>query len=78
MKTEYKYIRFMCLGDTGKTTHWSIHNNRSQGFLGEIKWYSAWRAYCFYPISDTIFNNGCLADIIDFIGQLNDERKSKG
>jgi hypothetical protein len=70
MKTEYKYIRFMCIGDTGKTSRWSIHNNRSNGFLGEIKWYSAWRQYCFYTTSDAVFNDSCMLDILDFIKQL--------
>ena len=76
MRTEYQYIGFMCLGDTGKTTRWSIHNRHTNGFLGEIKWFSAWRTYCFYPISDIIFNDGCLKDIINFIEQLCAARKS--
>ena len=70
MKTDYKYIRFMCLGDTGKTSRWSIHNIRTQAFLGEIKWYSAWRQYCFFTTSDAVFNDSCMHDMLDFIKQL--------
>jgi hypothetical protein len=72
MKTKYKYIWFMLLNDTGKTTRWSIHNNRSNAYLGEIKWYGGWRQYCFFTTMDAIFNDGCLLDILDFIKQLKD------
>jgi hypothetical protein len=64
----------MSLGDTGKTSRWSIHNNRSQAFLGEIKWYSAWRQYCFFTTMDAVFNDSCMRDIIDFISQLSAAR----
>ena len=66
----------MCLGETGKTSRWSIHNNRSQAFLGEIKWYSAWRQYCFFTTSDAVFNDSCMRDILDFIAQLSAARNS--
>ena len=75
MKTEYDYIRFDLSRDTGKTTIWYIFNKRSNNFLGEIKWYGPWRSYCFCPISHTVFNKGCMTDIIDFIDQLHKERK---
>jgi len=64
----------MNLGDTGKTSRWSIHNIRSQAFLGEIKWYSAWRQYCFFTTMDAVFNDSCMRDILDFIGQLSAAR----
>lgn len=74
MKTEYQYIRFMCIGETGKTSRWSIHNHRTDAFLGEVKWYSAWRNYCFFTRDGCIFNDGCMRDILDFIGQLSAAR----
>lgn len=64
----------MCLNDTGKTSRWSIHSRRNDACLGEIKWYSAWRQYCFFPFSDCVFNNSCLLDILDFIKQLRTAR----
>jgi hypothetical protein len=70
MKTEYKYIKFICTKNTGKTTKWDILNRATSVRLGEIKWYSAWRQYCFFTVSDTIFNESCMLDIIDFIKQL--------
>jgi hypothetical protein len=77
MKTEYKYIRFMCLGDTGKTSRWSIHNIRTQAFLGEIKWYSAWRQYCFFTTMDAVFNDSCMLDILHFVKQLSAAHKEE-
>jgi len=74
MKTEYKYIHFMNIGDIGKTSRWSIHSNRTQAFLGEVKWYSAWRQYCFFTTMDAVFNDNCMKDILDFIGQLSAAR----
>jgi hypothetical protein len=75
MKTKYNYIHFTCIGDTKKTTRWSINNNCTDAFLGEIKWYSAWRTYCFFTASDTVFNVDCLEDIQNFINQLQTNRK---
>ena len=74
MKTEYKYIRFECFCRGEKTTQWKIVNRRSGGELGEIKWYSAWRQYCFFTSFDAVFNDSCLCDIIHFIGQLSAAR----
>lgn len=77
LKTEYKYIKFMCIGDTGKTTRWGILNRRSGSALGEIKWYSAWREYCFFTFSGCVFNDSCMRDILDFIKQLSTARNAE-
>lgn len=45
--------------------------SKSQGtVLGQIKWFSGWRQYCFFPSTDTVFNLVCLADIMDRIYYL--------
>jgi hypothetical protein len=74
MKTEYKYLRFTQIGDTGKTTRWACMNHVSICNLGEIRWYGPWRQYCYYPPIESIFSAGCLQDIADFIKQLMDNR----
>ena len=76
MKTEYKYINFKLVRDTGKTTVWDIRNNSSDYLLGRVSWYSAWRQYCFLPNTETVFNKQCMFDILDFIGQLDEVRNS--
>lgn len=39
--------------------------------LGEIKWYGAWRKFCFFPNVDTIWDNKCLTFIIKFLDESN-------
>ncbi len=70
MKTEYKYINFKIIEEKPKTKVWGCYNNKSDFLLGEIKWHGAWRQYCFFPSAGTVFNNGCLVNIINFINQL--------
>jgi hypothetical protein len=50
-----------------KTSVVSICNRRSGDELGQIRWFGAWRQYCFYPSGGTIFNPTCLARITDEI-----------
>jgi len=76
MKTLYKYINFILMSDTGKTTIWTIHNNTNDAMLGKIKWYAPWRQYCLHTIDNVVFNDGCLSDVINFINQLTESRKS--
>ena len=81
MKNNYEYIHFEKLIDLSstpkKTSTWLCKNNKSDDALGLVKWYGPWRQYCFYPESQTIFNKGCMLDIVSFIDQLMDERKNK-
>lgn len=41
--------------------------------LGEIKWYPAWRKFCFYTIKDTIWDSKCLVELVNFINKYNKE-----
>ncbi len=66
----YKYIHFVEIEQKTKTKVYSCRNNNSEIELGIVKWYSSWRQYCFFPSKDTIFNKGCLEDIVDFLEQL--------
>ncbi len=77
MKTIYGYMEFKLQPRRGKTQVWLIENKGSNNVLAVIKWYGAWRQYCFFPFLDTVFNTSCLSDIQHFIKQLMDERKNK-
>lgn len=35
--------------------------------LGEIRWFGRWRKYCFYPWTQTIYEETCMRDIAQFI-----------
>lgn len=47
----------------------------SKDEIGQIKWYGAWRKFCFYPNGDTIWDNKCLEQIIAFLNQVNTKKK---
>lgn len=42
--------------------------------LGEIKWFGAWRQYCFYPEGNTIFDRKCLTYINNFLEEVNKKK----
>jgi hypothetical protein len=75
LKTHYQYIHFFKLADKPKTSVWSCKNNRSGDKLGEIKWHSPWRQYCYFPTVQAVYNTGCLKDISDFLEQLEKDRR---
>lgn len=72
---ESKYLEFFKAGHTGKTEVYDVLSKHQGSILGHIKWYGAWRQYCFWPSPETIFNPDCMADIIEFIKELMAERK---
>lgn len=43
--------------------------------LGIVKYNSRWRKYCFYPEDETVFDDKCLQDMINFLNCLNNKRK---
>ena len=59
---------------TGKTRIVSVNARSSGVLLGEIRWFGRWRQYCFYPEHSTIFNRGCMTDIIGYIEGLEETR----
>lgn len=73
---ETKYLRFNKISSIHKKTY-IIHiiNISSNRIIGIIKWYTAWRQYCFYPYPDTIWNKDCLESVNEVIISLMEERK---
>ena len=71
-----KYMTFELIDKKPKTTVWLVVNNTSGSLLGGIEWYPPWRQYVFMPEGQTVFNNGCLKDIQDFLTELNSRQKA--
>jgi hypothetical protein len=73
---ETPYLLFRTPYDATKKTKTvqviNIHHNEE---IGQIKWYSRWRQYCFFPHDNTIWNKECLNSVNEVIKQLMDERK---
>ena len=61
---------------SGKTRIWLIRNGYNKCTLGTIKWYAAWRRYAFYPDADTVFDEGCMRTILEFLALKNKEHHS--
>lgn len=75
---EYEYFKVEKNKEASKgkkTDVYDIINSNSGGRLGQVRWYSEWRRYCFFPDSDTVFSKGCLEDVNTFINQLMEDRK---
>lgn len=70
-----KYMEFDKIGSTGKTDIYNVLSKSSGFILGQIKWYGAWRQYCFWPSPNSIFNIGCMDDIQTIINELMAQRR---
>lgn len=79
MQTNFEYISFKEVAYPSntkrKTSHWICRANRSGIKLGEVRWYPAWRQYCFFVAPNSVFSLGCLTDIQKFIAELTEERR---
>lgn len=76
---EYEYITIDLHGksSTGKTSAWHVHNKGGGYFLGEIKWHGRWRQYAFFPKEATLYSEGCLVDIADFLNHARTNHRSQ-
>ena len=45
--------------------------------LGEVKWYGAFRQYCFFPCEDTVWSWGCNQLVNNFLKKVNDRHRNK-
>lgn len=69
-----QYLQIREVPTQSKTKKWEIFSKSSGAHLGTIKWFGAWRQYCFFPERHTIWNTGCLEDVNKFIAAHKNER----
>ena len=66
---KYKYITI----DQFDQEYWKkkplyrIKNNRHGYYIGLICWYPDWKQYVFCSEQNSVFNNDCLRDVLDFM-----------
>lgn len=60
---------------SGKTKIWHVIALSGGDSLGFVKWFSRWRKYCFYPVGNTIFEETCLNEIVEFITDQTKEHR---
>jgi hypothetical protein len=66
-----EYLEFIELPNDGKKTRkYQVVSKKWQYPLGEIKFFNHWRQYAFFPAPDTIFNNTCMNDLVNFIKSI--------
>ena len=70
------YLTFTKVGDTGKTLIVAVNSRHHGNRLGLIRWYGPWRQYVFYPGPGTLFNKGCLQDIMAVCDKLMQDRRT--
>ena len=71
---ETKYLAFVVVPSKGKTKIITIINRHHEEVIGEIRWFSRWRQYCFFPYDGTIWNTTCMEDVQNVINGLKEER----
>lgn len=70
MIKQTQYLFFNLIESLPKTNIYEVVSRSQNARLGLIKWYGPWRQYIFYPEAETLFNKGCLIDIIEFIKEI--------
>ena len=60
-----------------KTPIYHINSKHSQDEIGVVKWYGAWRKYCFFPNGDTIWDMKCLQQVCDWLLEVNTPIKNR-
>lgn len=69
-----KYIEIVEVIFTGRTTRrtrtWNVVNTRFQTVVGQIKWWGAWRKYCFFTEPNMLYDSDCLRMIADYSEKL--------
>lgn len=68
---------FLTMSASGKTKIYEIQTVDSRHILGYIKWFGAWRKYCFYPEQHTVFEQDCLKVISTFLIEKTKEQYKK-
>ena len=74
MSKKTKHLAFFRIEDNSrKTLVFDVYNDH--GFcLGQVRYFTRWRKYSFFPMESTVYDSGCLKEITAFIDQLMDDR----
>lgn len=70
-KANNSYIKIKLARKNEKTNIYCVKTKKDDILLGFIKWYGAWRQYCFMPEDNMIFNSTCLELITEFLKDIN-------
>jgi len=76
---EDEWLLFVVQERKPKTVVYAVVSKCSMAILGHVKWFPAWRHYCFFPVTgvETVHSDRCLLAISQFITKLNTEHNTK-
>ena len=74
LESEFIYVEKIELPKRKTPIYKLFSMSNSDIKLGEIKWFGAWRQYCFYPEGNTIFDRKCLTYINSFLEEVNKKK----
>lgn len=79
MDIKSKWLEFnpRLSGFTGKTFQFEVWTEGKTYFLGEIKWFGAWRRYTFFPVDRTVFEWECQRTIADVCEKMTKDHNKK-
>lgn len=60
-----------------KTREYVVLNVSSGDELGWLRWYAAWRQFCFFAEGNTVWSAGCLKDLLDALEKITAARRNK-
>jgi hypothetical protein len=67
------YLMFETIVAPGLTCRWRVRNLDGE-LLGGVGWHSSWRQYVFFPISGTLLDSKCLAELAAFLQNHHEDR----
>ena len=68
---KYFYVVYELPTNGKKTGTYYICNVGANNIIGEIKWWSGWRKFCYFPYEDTVWDSKCLNDITNLLESIN-------
>lgn len=77
MEKKYKFINIGQVNSEvffGKHPVYRIFDNSSRNQLGLISFYGPWKQYVFSSRPECVFNDSCLRDILNFMGEIDHAR----
>ena len=70
---KYKFFTIEQDGESKGMPLYVILNRRTGVLLGDITWYPGWKQYVFGSLAASDWSSDCLANIIEFLNELNKE-----
>lgn len=74
MGKKTRHLAFFKIEDNSRKTFvFDVYNDGGM-CLGQVKFFTQWRKYAFFPLEGTLYDSGCLKEVTTFIDRLMDER----